>query len=162
MNEPLHPHFVLADGTYCHILADRLVIAKKELPKTIPEAGGKPVWFEIIGLGIAAAIMVFFFVMTIYAGYYLLASLMFLLGAYACLSAIRLIGFTDAKTILRSDILGVVYYPRRIGNDFFVVVYTSAQGKVARRRLAIYDSQECLQQALTVMTAEGLLQRATG
>jgi hypothetical protein len=161
MNEPKHPHFVLSDATYCHVLADRLVIAKRDLPSSLPEPGGRPLWFELIGLSLCAAIMAFFFVMAVLAKMYLLAALLLALGCFSAISAARMIGFTDSKAILRSDILSVTYHRRRIGNDFFIVIYATSKGKVARRRLMIYDSEQCLQQALTVMMTEGLFKIAS-
>lgn len=156
MNEPQHPHFILADGTYCHILSDRLVIAKKEIPAVLPEPTGKKLWFEIIGMSLAAVIMLFFFGMTVVSGYYLLAFLTFVLACFSGFAVYRMFGFTDTKAILRDNIQQIVYHRRKIGNDAFIVYYTDPEGKPARRRLNIYDSRECMIQALQVMDEEGL------
>jgi hypothetical protein len=156
MYEPQTPHFVLADGTYCHILSDRLVIAKKEIPAVLPEPDGKKLWFEVIGMSFAALIMLFFCVTMILSGYFLLAFLTFALACFSAFAAYRMFGFTDTKAIIRDDILQIVYHRRKIGNDAFIVLYTDPQGKPARRRLNIYDSQECMVQALQVMDEEGL------
>jgi hypothetical protein len=155
MNEPLHPHFVLADGTYCHVLADRLVMAKRDLPKVMPEPTGKKLWFEVIGMTVAALIMLFFFVMMLISGYYLLGFLTIVLATFSGYTAFRLLGYTETPAILRDDILKLAYHRRSIGNDFFVVFYTDPAGKMARRRLTIYDSKESLLQALRVMKDEG-------
>lgn len=159
MNEPQHPHFVLADGTYCHVLADRLVVAKKELPAVLPQPNGKKLWLEVIGMAVAALIMLFFCVVMIMSDYYLLAALTLTLAGFSAFAAYRMFGYTDTPAILRDDILSVKYHRRAIGNDAFIVYYTDAEGKAARRRFSIYDSKECLLQALEVMKNEGFFDK---
>jgi hypothetical protein len=156
MYEPQTPHFVLADGTYCHILSDRLVIAKKDVPAILPTPDDKKLWLEVIGMSLAALIMLFFCVMMVISGYLLLAFLTFALACFSAFAAFRMFGFTDTKAIMRDDILQIAYHRRKIGNDAFIVLYTDLSGKVARRRLSIYDSQECMVQALRVMDEQGL------
>lgn len=69
----------------------------------------------------------------------------------------RLLGYSQTNFIPREDISGTEYHKRNFGYDWFVVHYTGKNGKHCKRRLVIYDSQECLTQALSVMRAEGLL-----
>jgi hypothetical protein len=157
MKEPVHPHFVLSDAQYCHFLDDRLVIGKKDLPEKLPAPKNKlDVMLLLIQL-LGLALLGFFIVMTVLAKYYMVTftvSGLFLLLVY---SVVRTAGFTTTQSIMKSNIVGVEYHKRGLGYDFFIINYSGEKGKLCKRRLAIYDSKQCLEQALQVMKEQGLL-----
>lgn len=157
MNEPLHPHFVLSDGMYCHVMPEGLIISKKQLPKATPVQSANPEWLWVILLLIGAGIFGFFLVMSLIAHYYVVSFMVGVCAIFLMWNAIKLIGYTSTLFIAREDILGVTYHSKSFGYDTFIVLYAGTNGKVLKRRLIIYDSQECLTQALTVMTEQGWL-----
>jgi hypothetical protein len=157
MKEPTHAHFVLADAQYCHVLNDRLLIGKRELPEKMPEPVGKPDYVTLaLQLG-GMLILTFFLVMTLITHYYVITFTLGILLLTLGLSFIRTAGFTSTNIIMISDIVGVDYKKRMFGYDYFIVHYAGPQGKECKRRLPIYDSQKCLEQALTVMKEAKLL-----
>lgn len=157
MNEPTHSHFVLADASYCHLLEDRLYIGKREVPDKLPAPLNQldlvTLLLQIAGL----AVLLFFIVMTIITQYYVVTFTLGLLAITLGISLIRSAGFTATKTILKADILSVNYHKRMFGYDFFIIRYAGPGGKVWKRRLAIYDSHRCLEQALVAMKEAGLM-----
>mgnify|MGYP000683953499 CR=1 FL=1 len=157
MNEPTHAHFVLADAQYCHVLKDRLVIGKRELPEKMPEPAGKPDYVTLALQLAGILILSFFLVMTLITHYYVITFTLGILLLTLGISFIRTAGFTSTKAILIADIVGVDYKKRMFGYDYFIVHYAGPHGKECKRRLAIYDSQKCLDQALSVMKEAKLL-----
>jgi len=157
MNEPQHPHFVLSDGMYCHVMPEGLIISKKQLPKETPAQRTNPEWLWVILLFIGVGIFGFFFVMSIIAHYYVVSFMVGVGVAFLGWNAVKLIGYTSTLFVAREDVLGVTYHSKSFGYDSFIVRYAGPSGKVLKRRLIIYDSQECLTQALTVMTEQGWL-----
>lgn len=157
MNEPKHPHFVLADASYCHVLEDRLLIGKRVLPEKFPEPINKLDYVTFfLQLG-GMLVLLFFIVVTIMTSFYVVT---FTLGLFFITLGIALkhsAGFTATKTIMIADIIGVEYRKRFMGYDFFIIRYSGPGGKVWKRRLAIYDSARCLEQALLVMKEAKLL-----
>ncbi|MDQ3111547.1 MAG: hypothetical protein M3R17_16795 [Bacteroidota bacterium] len=157
MNEPTHAHFVLADADYCHVLNDRLIIGKRELPEKLPVATSKPDYMTIGLLITAILVLSFFLVMTLIVHYYVVTFTLSVLLLLTLVGMIRTAGFTSTKLIMIADIVAVDYKKRMFGYDFFIIHYAGPNGKKCRRRLAIYDSHKCLEQALTVMKEAGLL-----
>lgn len=158
MNEPTHPHFVLSDGQYCHVLEDRLYVGKRDLPKELPPPENKLDAVSIILFGLGLLIMLFFAVTTIITKYYVVTFTTSALGITLAVAFFRAMKFTATKTIYRGDILGVEYHKRAMGYDYFIVHYAGKDKKAWKRRLTIYDSQQCLEQALQVMKNAGILQ----
>lgn len=158
MNEPEHPHFVLSEASYCHVLPQGLIISKKKQVKETPAQNDKPDYFSSFWLLLGAAILTFFVVMCTITGLYVIVVLLGALDALVIISLYRTLAFSQTQFIPRDDITGVQYFRRNFGYDYFIVHYTGINGKACRRRLVIYDSAECLNQALGVMKAEGLLQ----
>ena len=157
MNEPKHSHFVLADASYCHVLEDRLIIGKRELPEKIPAPINKLDFVTLIMQIVGLLILLFFIIMTIITKYYVVTFTLSLLAITLGLATLRSAGFTSTKCIMIADIVGVEYNKKWVGYDFFVIRYSGPGGKVWKRRLAIYDSKECLEQALTAMKKAKLL-----
>ena len=157
MNEPKHPHFVLSDARYCHVLQEGLVVSnKKEIP-VIPKQNDRPDYFSGFWLMLGIAILSFFMVMCTITELYVVVVLMGALNGLMILSLYRTLGFSQTDFIPRADITAVQYFKKNLGYDYFLVHYAGANGKDMKRRLVIYDSQECLIQALEVMKAQGLL-----
>lgn len=157
MNEPEHPHFVLSDANYCHVLSQGLIISRKKTVEKIPEQNDKPDYVSAFWLLLGATILTFFMVVCTITELYVIVVLMGALNALVLVSLYRTLAFSQSPFVPRQDITAVQYFTRTFGYDFFVVHYASKSGKPAKRRLVIYDSAECLNQALTVMKAEGLL-----
>lgn len=157
MNEPEHPHFVLSDARYCHVLNHGLVVSNKKDSHTTPEQKDSPDYVSGTWLIIGIAILTFFMVMCTITELYVVVVLMGMLNALMIVSLYRTLGFSQTEFIPRNDINGVQYTKKNFGYDFFIVHYTGKNGKALKRRLVIYDSQECLTQALDVMKTQGLL-----
>jgi hypothetical protein len=159
MNEPLHPHFVLSDGQYCHVLEDRLYIGKRQLPSSLPPPNNRLDYFLLALQVLGVCVLGFFTVMTVITSYYVvtftLGALLILLG----LSLIRSTGFTATPVIMREDVVGVDFKKRSFGYDVFIVNYSGPEGKLWKRRLIIYDSAACVKQAVDVMQEAGLLKQ---
>lgn len=159
MKEPVNPHFVLADGNYCHFLEDRLVIGRCDLPERLPEPVNK-VNYLVLGLQIVAIIVLsFFLVMTVIAMYFIVTFTLACLLLVGTVTFFRSVKYSNTLAIMRDDIISVQYHKRSFGYDFFTVIY-SGEGKAWVRRLTIYDSQQSLDQALRVMKEEGYLKEA--
>jgi hypothetical protein len=157
MKEPVNPFFVLSDGQYCQFLEDRLIIGKADVPDPLPKPAAVNDIETLLLQGIGIAILGFFTVMTIVVAYYVVT---FTLLALLVLLAVwfkRTLGFTNTRAIMRTDIVGTTYHKRAFGYDFFILSYAGPKGKLLKRRLVIYDSQKCLEQALLVMQEQGVL-----
>jgi hypothetical protein len=102
-------------------------------------------------------ILGFFHQMTLLVDFYVVTFTLGVLMLALVLALVRTVGQTTTKVIPRADILGVDYKKRLFGYDSFIIRYAGEHGKVWKRRLAIYDSQQCLNQALEVMKTEGLM-----
>jgi hypothetical protein len=157
MNEPKHPHFVLADGLYCHIFSDQLMVGKKEIKDPKPVANDKPNLPVIIGVAIGVLVSAGFFTATFMIGLYVFTFLFLFIGLLATITLARLVTFSQTPVVLRADIVDVAYKKQLLGNDSVIVTYLAKGGRVLRRRFAIYDSEECLNQALRVLDEEGLM-----
>ncbi|MGL4597132.1 MAG: hypothetical protein ACRCYO_06380 [Bacteroidia bacterium] len=157
MNEPKHPHFVLADGLYCHIFSEQLIVGKKELKDPKPVANDKPNLPVIIAVAIGVLISAGFFTATFMIGLFVFTFLFLFIGLLATITLARLVTFSQTPVINRSDILDVKYKKQVLGNDSIIVTYSGTGGRLLRRRFAIYDSEECLNQALRVLDEEGLM-----
>lgn len=157
MNEPQHPHFVLSDASYCHVLPQGLVVSKKKEVKEMPVQNDKPDYFSSVWLIIGAAILTFFMVVCTITELYVIVVLMGGLNGLVLVSLYRSIAFSQTEFIPRDDVNAVQYFRKNFGYDYFLVHYTGKNGKACKRRLVIYDSAECLNQALGVMKAEGFL-----
>lgn len=157
MNEPEHPHFVLSDASYCHIFEQGLVVSKKKQVNQIPAQNDKPDYMSAFWLALGAAILTFFMVMCAITELYVMVILMGALNGLVIVSLYRSLGFSQSEFIPRHDINAVQYFRKSFGYDYFLVHYTGKNGKACKRRLVIYDSAECLNQALGVMKEQGLL-----
>ncbi len=157
MNEPQHPHFVLADASYCHVLEDRLFIGKRILPENFPAPINKLDYVTFILQLSGLLILLFFIVVTLISHFYVVTFTLGLLSVTLGIALLHSAGFTATKSILIADIVGVEYKKRLMGFDYFIVRYSGPGGKVWKRRLAIYDSHRCLDQALQVMREAKLL-----
>jgi hypothetical protein len=157
MNEPEHPHFVLSDAMYVHVLPEGLIVAKKDLPKVMPVQKDGPETMTLALLGAAVFVTLFFAVMTAITGMYLITFLMAAMLFLAVQNLLRSLKFSATDFIPRSAIKGVEYRKKSFGFDSLIVTYSGKNGKVFMRRFAIYDSHDCLVQALQVMKTEGWL-----
>jgi hypothetical protein len=157
MNEPEHPHFVLSDARYCHVLYEGLVVSNKKDKDIIPEQKDSPDYVSGIWLMIGIAVLTFFMVMCVITELYVVVVLMGALNILMVVSLYRTLGFSQTEFIPREDIVGVQYFKKNFGYDWFLVHYTGKNGQACKRRLVIYDSQECLNQALDVMKTQGFL-----
>lgn len=157
MNEPEHPHFVLSDAMYVHVLSEGLIVAKKDLPKVMPVQKDGPETMTVALLGAAVFATLFFAVMTAITGMYLITFLMGAMMFLAVQNLLRSLKFSATDFIPRSAIQGVKYRKKSFGFDSLIVKYAGKNGKVFLRRFAIYDSHDCLVQALQVMKNEGWL-----
>jgi hypothetical protein len=104
----------------------------------------------------------FFLSMTLITHYYVvtftLAVLFLTLGG----AVYRSSGYTSTKVIVAADIVGVDYKKKMFGYDYFIIHYAGPNGKDCKRRLAIYDSPQCLEQALNLMRYLGFLKEEQG
>jgi hypothetical protein len=157
MNEPEHPHFVLSDGQYCHVMPEGLIIAKKKIPDPRPVQNDKPDYLSATFLIVGALILAGFIVACAMIDFFVVIFMLSLLELLILGSLFRMLGYSQTNFIPRADITGVDYKKRNFGYDYFVVHYAGKNGKDRKRRLVIYDSQDCLNQALKVMKSEGLL-----
>lgn len=157
MNEPEHPHFVLSDARYCHVLEKGLVISNKKEATVVVEQNDKPDYVSGIWLIIAIVVLVFFMVMCTITELYVVVVLMAALSVLVIMSLYRTLGFAQSEFIPRNSINQVLYFKKNFGYDWFLVHYTGKNGQACKRRLVIYDSEECLKQALDVMKTQGLL-----
>lgn len=160
MNEPEHPHFVLSDGQYCHVLKEGLIVSKKKAPQQLPEQKDTPDYTSLGLLGAGIIILTFLSGMCAVTGMYLVVVLLGALDIFAIMVFIRMIGFSQTEFIPRNDIQAVNYVKRNFGFDWFIIHYTGKDGKHHKRRLMLYDSKEAITQAVNVMQAEGFLSNA--
>ena len=157
MNEPQHPHFVLSDARYCHVLQQGLVISNKKTVMEIPAQNDNPDYVSSIWLILGIAVISFLITMCAITGMWVVVFLLGLIDGLMIVTLYRMLGFSQSAFIPRDDVTGVEYFKRNFGYDWFLVHYTGKNGKHCKRRLVIYDSAECLNQALTVMKAENFL-----
>ena len=158
MKEPKHSHFVLSDAEYVHVLDDRLYIGKRELPEVFPEQENH-LDYVTLGLQIGGlTVLLFFMVISLFTNFYIVTFTLSVLAITLSVALFRSAGFTATKTILKADVIGVDYHKKKFGYDYFVVHYAGEKGKVWKRRLAIYDSQQCLDQALKAIRDWGFME----
>lgn len=158
MKEPVNPHFVLSDGNYCHFLDDRLVIGKCDLPAKLPEPVNKTNMLVIGLLAAAIVVLLFFLVMTILVSFYIVTFTIACLLVLSFVTIFRGVKYSNTPAIMKADIIKAQYHKRAFGYDFFTLIYAGEGGKLWARRLAIYDSQQALDQALQVMKEQRILQ----
>ena len=157
MREPAYPHFVLADGEYCQLVDGKLIIGKRDLPPVLPPVIGTPD-YVVLGLQLAGLLLLGFFLgMTIVAKYYVVTVTLAILFLTLAGSVYKMAGYTSTRAIIVADIVGVDYKKKLFGYDYFVVHYAGPKGKDCKRRLTIYDSSKCLEQALDLMKELGFL-----
>jgi hypothetical protein len=135
------------------------VISNKKDAKVTPEQKDSPDYASGIWLSIGIAILTFFMVMCTITELYVVVVLMGALNVLMIVSLYRTLGFSQTEFIPRADINGVEYHKKNFGYDHFLVHYTGKDGSARKRRLVIYDSQECLTQALGVMKSQGFLNK---
>ena len=157
MNEPEHPHFVLSDGMYCHVLEQGLIVSKKKIPAEAPLQSDRPDFVTSSFLLIAALILTFLLVMCFITGMYIVVALLGLMDAFAIIGFVRTISSSQSPFVPKADVIDTRYVKRNFGYDWMLVFYTGKDGKVRRRRYTIYDSHECLVQALDAMKSQGYL-----
>lgn len=141
-------------------MPEGLIISKKKIPAEVPAKNDAPDVLSGIFLVIGASIFTFLMVMCAITGMYIVVFLLGLIDALLIVTLIRTLAYSQTEFIPRDDVSGVEYFSRNFGYDVFVVHYSGDKGKHRKRRLVIYDSQECLTQALHVMTAEGFLKKS--
>jgi len=152
-------YFNLADGQFCHLLPDKIVITPKltivELPrqKDGPSAGAL-ILFSILGLGAAVLTVCFFWV-----GFYPLAVMTLIASVASVIAFMRSGKFSATNLIPRDAITSVTYHRVNYGYDYFLVRYTGTGGRSYLRRLTVYDSAEIAEKAVRLMKAEGLLKQ---
>jgi hypothetical protein len=159
MREPANPHFILSDGEYCHFLEDRLFFGKIDLPKQFPSVNHRPdilaVTMQFVGIFLLLSFLISSFMVKFYVLVFILTALLATLSVWT----MRTIQFSTAKWILRKDIVGATYHKQQLGYDYFIIQYSPEKGKLFKRRVVIYDSERSLEQALRVMTEEGILKK---
>lgn len=155
MNEPEHLHFVLSDATYVHMMEEGWIVGKKDLPKDTPKQNDGADKVNIILLSAATAITMFFAIMTAITGMYLITLLMVGMMLYVIQNLIRSFRYSQTMFIPRNSISGVTYKKKSFGFDSFVVTYKGKNGQTYLRRFSIYDSSDCLLQALDAVHKEG-------
>ncbi len=157
MNEPEHPHFVLADAKYCHVLKEGLLVSKKTVPEKQPIQIDSPDRLSLAFLISGIALATFFMIMCWITQFYVVDVMLGALNILMIISLIRAVGFSQTNFIPRDSITSVAYKKRNFAYDYFIVHYAGQKQQPCKRRFAIYDSQVCLDQALAVMRQEGLL-----
>ena len=151
--------FLTADGTYCHILPDKIIFGELSEIEKIPEMNHKNK--NVFSLTSA------FLIFTVAAGFTLLYSaeqmLVELWIAVLVISFIilfRLWLFRDTSNTLcveKKYISSTKLIKHGMGYNIWVIFFKNCRGEKLRRFVKIYDSKDFEEKAEKVLREEGLI-----
>jgi|ERR1051326_75303 hypothetical protein len=151
--------FIIADGTYCHILPDKVVLHQPPEPGRIPEMDHRnrnlqSALFAALFLSIAGFFSWLFFTDRMIPGLYIFVLLVMAGALY------RTFLFRDTSStevIERKYITSTKIVRRFMGYTTWVIFFTTDRGEKLRRMVDLYDSQQMEEKAEKVIRASGLL-----
>ena len=158
-NLPEHPYFMIADGTYCHILPDKIVLGQKNEIENMPEMDHNnknkfTSLFVAFLLIVAGGFSFLFFtdrmVIEVYVGV-----LMIVIGGLYRLYLFR--DTSDTLCIERKYITSTKIVKRFMGYTTWVIFFTTNKNEKLRRLVNVYDSKEYEARAEKLITEAGLL-----
>ena len=137
-------YFMISDGTYCHILPDKIVLGQPSELSKIPEMihTSRRKQYHIFILLIASVVGLFSFlfftdrmVLEVFAGIIMIAT--------AAIYRLWLFRDTsDTLVIDRSCISSTRIVKRKMGYTTWVIFFRSGNGEKLRRMIQLYDSIE--------------------
>src|SRR6185369_17941129 len=144
MEQTEHPYFMTADGTYCHILPDKIVLGQKQEIEHMPEMdhGNRNQYtllFVSFLLLVAGFFSFLFFTNRMVIEVYGFVLMIVTGGLY------RLFLFRDTSDTLcidRDKISSTKIVKRWMGYTTWVVFFTTNKGEKLRRLINVYDSKE--------------------
>jgi hypothetical protein len=156
---PDHNYFLTADGTYCHLLPDKVIIGQRneiEFMPVMDHNNRKAMHFLVIGLLIlfAAGITLMYFfdrmIPEMVAGVW-----MVVIAASYRLYLLR--DTSSSECIEKRTIRSTKLVERFMGYTTWVIFFTTDKGEKLRRMVKIYDSKEHEARAARILKAEGFI-----
>lgn len=155
--KPSLNYFPMADGLYCHVLPDRLLINRAKEVRKEPEQKDGPNMIMIGVLMVLGIIAMFFFVNFILTQFYPMAFAVLAVVVAVTFGLRSQMRYSATDLIPRDKILKTTFNRKSIGYDYFLVHYRGVNGKIYLRKINIYDSQEVTKQALELFYHEELI-----
>lgn len=155
--KPSLKYFPMADGLYCHVLPDRLLINRSKEVRKEPEQKDGPNMLMIALLMLLGIAAMFFFANFVLTQFYPMAFAVLAVVVAIVFGLRNQMRYSATDLIPRDKILKTTFHRKSIGYDYFVVHYRGANGKIYLRKINIYDSQEVNKQALELFYTEELI-----
>ncbi|HEY6163217.1 MAG TPA: hypothetical protein VI112_18460 [Bacteroidia bacterium] len=151
--------FIIADGTYCHILPDKVVLNHPPDLGRIPEMDHRnrkmqSALFAALFLAIAAFFSFLFFTDRLMPELYIFI-LLVLAGALYRTFLFR--DTSGTEVIERKNITSTKILRRFMGYTTWVIFFTNEKGEKLRRMVNLYDSKQMEEKAERIIRASGLL-----
>ncbi|MEW6467927.1 MAG: hypothetical protein AB1458_03335 [Bacteroidota bacterium] len=151
--------FMMADGTYCHILADKVVFGlPSELTGTPHMSHKNRNRFTVLAITglliLAVAFSLLYFTDRMVQGLWIFVLMIAALGIY------RLWLFRDASDtpcIERKYISSTKLIKRSMGYTTWVIFFATEKGEKLRRFIQVYDSKEFEEKAEKLLREENLI-----
>lgn len=153
----LQKKFLTADGTWCHILSDRIVFGQPPVIAYYPDESDKPNAFYYY-LGIAGLL-----ILSSLFTYLLTADLM-IIELWTVIVTASAFGIyhlfinrdtAGIQNLLKNKIISSKHITRKTGYNKWIVTFKSSENKKLRKVVRIYDNAKLEADALEVLTAEG-------
>jgi hypothetical protein len=156
---PDHNYFMISDGTYCHLLPDKVVLGQKADIEFIPEMDHNNRRARFMGI-----IVILFLVAAGFTAMYffdrMIIEIVIFLWMVAIGASYRLYLLRDSSGTDRIDknsISSTKLVKRYMGYTTWVIFFTTDKGEKLRRFVHIYDSKEHEARAERLLREEGFL-----
>jgi len=148
-----------SDGTYCHILADKIIFGELSEIRTIPEMNHKnknmlTFSFAFLLLLIASGFTLLYFTER------MVVELWITVLFFCAIGFFRLWIFRDTSNTLcveKKYISSTKLIKRKMGYNFWVIFFKNEAGQKLRKFVKIYDSKEYEDGAENILREEGLI-----
>jgi hypothetical protein len=158
-NIPDHNYFMISDGTYCHLLPDKIVLGQKAEIEFIPEMkhdNRRMKFMLIIGvlLLVAAGFTALYFLDR------MIIELLVFVWMVVIMSGYRLYlmrDSSDTEMIEKKYISSTKLVKRFMGYTTWVIFFTTQHGEKLRRFVHIYDSRDHEARAERLLKEEGFI-----
>jgi hypothetical protein len=156
---PPHNYFMISNGTYCHILPDRIVIGQRNEIEYMPEMDQENRRMMFLSV-ILVLLLAGAGVTVLYFTDRMIIELLAFVWMVVIAAVYRLFLLRDSSSselILKSSISSTKLVKRFMGYTTWVIFFTTDKGEKLRRFVKIYDSKDHEARAERILKEEGFL-----
>jgi len=152
-------HFMLANGSYCHVLADRIIFTDNKVIENIPVMNHRNNNLQtalfIASLSAVLGIFTFLYLKKDAPVEFLIV--LFPLCIIGLIYLIRNRDVSTTRSIERKFIKGVAFRSKEMGYSSLTITFETNMGETLRKRINIYDTPDQEQKASHILKEEGLI-----